>query len=65
MLYSGDQALAIARAQIELIRRRYGDVCDEAGLSEVDRDLLWRRQVLNPFAFDGAPAELRVLVTDN
>lgn len=44
--------------QIEVIRMRYREVCDEASLSEVDRDLLWRRQFLNPFAFDGAPAEL-------
>lgn len=45
---SREQALAIARAQIEEIMKRYGEVCDEAGLSEVDRDLLWRRQLLNP-----------------
>ncbi|SDG87779.1 hypothetical protein [Pelagibacterium luteolum] len=41
----------------------YGDVCDEAGLSEVDRDLLWRRQFLNPFAFESVPAELMTLVS--
>jgi serine/threonine-protein kinase HipA len=61
---SRNQALAIARAQIEAIRTRYGEVCDEAGLNEVDRDLLWRRQFLNPFAFDGAPTELLAMVID-
>lgn len=62
---SREQALEIARVQIEVIRTRYGDVCDEAGLSEVDRDLLWRRQFLNPFAFDNVPAELMALVPHN
>lgn len=61
---SREQALAITRAQIEVIGIHYGEVCDEAGLSEVDRDLLWRRQFLNPFAFDGASAELLELVID-
>ena len=55
---SREQALEIARGQIEVIRTRFSDVCDEAGLSAVDRDLLWRRQFLNPFAFDSAPADL-------
>jgi hypothetical protein len=30
-----------------------------------DRDLLWRRQFLNPFAFNNAPSELRALVLDS
>jgi len=47
--------------QIEVIKSRFGNVCDEADLSEVDRDLLWRRQFLKPFAFDSVSAELLVL----
>ena len=31
-------------------------------LTEVDRNLFWRRQFLNPFAFEGAPKELVELV---
>jgi serine/threonine-protein kinase HipA len=31
-------------------------------LSTVDRKLFWRRQFLNPFAFEGAPNELTCLV---
>jgi serine/threonine-protein kinase HipA len=27
-------------------------VCDEAGLTAVDKALLWKRQFLNPFAFE-------------
>jgi serine/threonine-protein kinase HipA len=34
-------------------RARWGVVCDEAGLSEVDRVFLWGRQFLNPFALEG------------
>lgn len=62
---SREQALEIARLQIEVIKTRYGDVCDEAGLSQVDRALLWRRQILNPFAFENAPADLVALMLDN
>lgn len=62
---SREQALEIARGQIEVTKTRFGAVCDEAGLSAVDRDLLWRRQFLNPFAFDSAPVELLALVLNN
>ncbi|MGB5092660.1 MAG: type II toxin-antitoxin system HipA family toxin [Parvibaculum sp.] len=39
--------------QIVKIARLWGDICDEAKLSEVDRGYLWRRQFLNDYAFDG------------
>ena len=55
-------AMNIARAQIKVILQNWQSVCDEAHLSEVDRGLLWRRQFLNPFAFEGAPAALLALV---
>lgn len=52
-----------ARAgQITTIRREWQTVCDEAALSTVDRDLFWRRQFLNPFAFEGAPEALSALL---
>ncbi len=56
-----NDALSIARHQIKTIRDHWAPVCTEAKLSEVDRNLLWRRQFLNPFAFEGAPAELAAL----
>lgn len=62
---SRQQALETARLQIEVIKTHYSDVCNEAGLSHVDRDLLWRRQILNPFAFENAPADLVALMLDN
>jgi len=45
-------ARAIVEQQREIIEAQWGQVCDEAGLSEVDRALLWRRQFLNPFVFE-------------
>lgn len=52
-----NKRLRLRKRRSRWIRTRFGDVCDEAGLSEVDRDLLWRRQFLNPFAFDSVPAD--------
>ena len=57
-----DEALAIAKNQITTIRNNWSMVCSEANLSEVDRDLLWRRQFLNQFAFEGAPPEIEALI---
>lgn len=34
----------------------------EARLSPIDKKLFWRRQFLNPYAFESAPAALRALV---
>ena len=39
----------------EGVQARWGETCDEAGLTPVDRALMWRRQFLNPFAFEGTP----------
>ncbi len=56
------EAIAIAIAQIKTIMERWLDVCDDARLGQVDRNFLWRRQFLNPYAFIGAPEEIRELV---
>jgi serine/threonine-protein kinase HipA len=61
-LLSAQAALAVVADQIRKILGRWETVCDEAGLSVVDRQLFWRRQFLNPFAFEGAPAEIARLV---
>ena len=61
-LLGRDDALALARGQITTIRDRWDALCAEADLTEVDRNLLWRRQFLNPFAFEGAPEELDALL---
>ncbi len=46
------EALAIIEKQVQVINDNWKLVCDEAGLTEIDRALLWKRQFLNPYAFD-------------
>lgn len=54
-------ATALVAHQIEVITRQWRHVCDEAALGEIDRRLFWRRQFLNPFAFEDAPPALKAL----
>lgn len=49
-LLSREEADAIVDRQIALIAARYDAICDEAGLSVADRDLMRGRHFLNPFA---------------
>lgn len=53
------QATAKVMHQISVIGQQWQAVCDEAELSEVDRNLLRGRQFLNPFAFEDLEGELR------
>ncbi len=55
---SVEAALRIMTGQITLIRNRWDALCREAGLREVDRSLLWRRQLLNDLAFEGMDDQL-------
>ena len=48
-----DDALALAANQIQTLRDHWDDICREAGLSDVDKALLWRRQFMNPLATEG------------
>jgi serine/threonine-protein kinase HipA len=43
-------AQEIVDHQIDVIKTHWSDVCDEARLTQVERDAFWRRQFLNPFA---------------
>ena len=52
-------ALKIVEHQVASITRHFDAVCDEAALAPADRLLLWRRQFLNPFAFQDLPAEIK------
>lgn len=52
-LLSKDEALAIFETQKDIIEKNWMTVCDEAALNETDRKLLWGRQFLNSFAFEG------------
>jgi len=60
-LLSRDEAMAFAASQIAAVREHWDAVCEEATLTAVDKQLLWRRQFLNPFAFEGAPERLTSL----
>ena len=52
-LLSADRARPIIASQLATTRINWKLVCDEAGLTEVDRAFLWGRQFLNPFALQG------------
>ena len=49
-LLSQDEAHAIFDKLKTVIESRWDEVCAEAQLSEVDKNLLWGRQFLNPFS---------------
>lgn len=51
-LLSKEEALSTFRHIIETIEACWDVVCEEADLSEVDKNLLWRRQFLNPFSME-------------
>jgi len=57
-IYQVSQAEAreIVDHQIEVIEEYWHDVCDQAGLPEVERKRFWGRQFLNPFALEGYSA---------
>ena len=61
------QAIELIAAQVKIIGKHWRGVCDEAGLTEVDRNLLWRRQFLNPYAFYNLTEEAKCLtvIVDN
>ncbi|MFA5903862.1 MAG: HipA domain-containing protein [Desulfobacula sp.] len=51
-LLSKEDACEIFGALITVIDRNWDAVCEEAGLNEVDKKLLWRRQFLNPYSLE-------------
>jgi serine/threonine-protein kinase HipA len=61
-LMSADDATNLVARQIKTIKKFWKRVCDDAALPEVDRNFLWRRQFLNPFAFIDAPTTISSLV---
>ncbi|MBA2766491.1 MAG: type II toxin-antitoxin system HipA family toxin [Solirubrobacterales bacterium] len=57
-LLSERNAREIIDHQIDVIESQWADVCDRAGLTEVDRAGFWRRQFLNPYATEGYQGSL-------
>ena len=53
------EARRIVKHQVDVVKKRWDAICDEANLSTTDRRYFWRRQFLNPFAFEGLPASLK------
>jgi serine/threonine-protein kinase HipA len=62
-LLSDAEALSLIAGQIKSIKEHWEEVVAEAKLTKVDTHLLWRRQFLNPYAFQGAPEPLAELAT--
>lgn len=66
-LLSQNEAMEIIEAQMHCIVKHWPAVCDEAELSETERNFFWGRQFLNPYAFtalEGASAELTKLADE-
>jgi len=53
-----EEAVEIIQHQIKTITENWTTVCNEAELNKADRKLLWQRQFLNPYAFEGLKKEL-------
>lgn len=47
---SAPEARSIIDAQLQVVNAQWLNVCTEAGLGEAERNALWGRQFLNPFA---------------
>lgn len=50
-LLSKKEAISIIENQVTSIETNWASVCEIAEFSETDRQLLWNRQFLNPYAF--------------
>ncbi len=50
---AGNDVLEICEHIKGVIRKHWNQVCEEAQLMEIDKKLLWKRQFLNPFSFEG------------
>jgi len=52
-LLAAAEAREIVDRQVATIEAEWGEVCDLARMSEVERAYFWQRQFLNPYAFEG------------
>ena len=57
-LLARKDAIEIIENQITRIGKNWSSVCDEAGLSEIDRNLLLGRQFFNPYAFESLEGDV-------
>jgi len=66
-LLSQNEAINIIENQLRCIANNWTAVCDEARLSETERNFFWGRQFLNPYAFtalEGASSALTDLADE-
>lgn len=59
------EATETIERQLLAIRDHWPTVCEETRLTEIERALLWRRQFLNPFAFQDAPDVIARFATED
>lgn len=57
-----DEAREIIDHQIDTIAREWEAACDRAELTRAERSYFWRRQFLNPFAFEDYETSASVAV---
>jgi serine/threonine-protein kinase HipA len=60
-LIDNEDAAKMITHQVTTIKNSWAEVCNQARLSEVDRNFMWRRQFLNPYAFVDAPKAIAEL----
>jgi len=54
-------AVSLIESMIGVIVNKWNVVCDEASISEVDRNFYWKRIFMNPYAFELLPEEFSFL----
>jgi serine/threonine-protein kinase HipA len=52
-LLDDEAARAIIDQTTETVRSKWAQACAEARLTKIEREFLWQRQFLNPYAFEG------------
>ncbi len=60
---SNRDADSIIESQVETIQKSWPEICEEARLGTVDQNVMWRRQILNPYVFEGLPRHLGTLAS--
>lgn len=53
-----ERAIEIAIMQIETIQNAFNAIVAQAGVTEIDRNILANRAILNPYIFEGAPTRI-------
>ena len=60
-LLAKGEAIELIETMIYVIVKNWKSVCDEAAMSEVDRNFYWKRIFMNPYIFELLPEEFSFL----